>query len=189
MERAERKPSQWSGEALERAFGAGLPEQLQYLILHASRRREMAQTEMMRSLGVTVPKWRALAVISRLGVGSMTEIAHLGAVDRTTMTRTIDQLVEEKLVERTTSPTDRRTILLRLTLAGAEMCERARRINRDYNEETLRGVSDEQREVALRVLQKIVDNMIGDDNVAYAVLTFGHGQSAEPTPPPATNQR
>ncbi len=180
MAKADRKPSAWSSEALSRVFGAALPEQLFYLILQACRRRDADQTDGMRGLDVSVPKWRAMAVIRQLGAGAMTEIAHLSAVDRTTLTRTIDLLVEDGLVERMASPTDRRLILLKLSPAGVELVETARQINRDYNARMLEGIPEEHRRIALAVMQKIVDNMIEDDDVAYGVLTFGHTSKRAP---------
>ena len=70
MRQPKRKPSAWSGEALDRAFARGTPEYIMYLMLQVIRRREASHAEQLQALGLTVPKWRALAVISRCGAGS-----------------------------------------------------------------------------------------------------------------------
>ncbi len=168
----DRRASHWSGQALDRAFGRGAPEQLFYMMLQATRRRETAIGEALRELGLTVSRWRALAVIRRCGACTMSDLAHLSSVDRTTLTRTIDQLVNEGLVERAPSVSDRRLILLKLSAEGARLAELGSKANHDFCSDMLRGVPDDQRVGALRLLQQVVDNMIGDEDVAYGVLTF-----------------
>jgi DNA-binding MarR family transcriptional regulator len=160
---------------LDEAFSLALPQYLFYLIFQAVRRREVAQGEMFREIGLTVPKWRALAVVRRLGECAMSELAQLSAVDRTTLTRTVDQLVDDGLVERFTSSSDRRLTLLRLTEAGAATFAKAIPLNGEHLERMLQGVPLEQRIIALRVFQKVLDNMIDDDDeIAFGVLTFSH---------------
>ena len=164
--------SQWTGEALDRATGIGMPEYLFYLMLQATRRREVGLGEPLRAEGLTIPKWRALAVIRRTGACAMNELAHLSSVDRTTLTRTVDQLVEDGLVERTVSSADRRVVHLSLTPAGLKLSEAGSHINRTFCRRALKGVSAEQLTAALRVLQTIVDNLIVEEDVAYGVLTY-----------------
>ena len=174
MRESGRKPSDWSGEALDRAFGLGAPEYIFYLMLQATRRREIALGEALGKIGLTVPKFRALIVISRLKSAVTSEVAHLSSVDRTTLTRTIDQLVAAGLVHRAPSPSDRRVIRLSLSEAGEELVMRAREASHDYNDRMLADVPDDRRIGALRLLQQVVNNMIDDDDIARGVLTYRH---------------
>jgi DNA-binding MarR family transcriptional regulator len=181
LAKSERKPSEWTGEALERVFGLGHPEYLFYLLLQADRRREAAFSEALKGAGLTIPKWRALAVIRRLGDCAMSELAQLSAVDRTTLTRTVDQLVKDGLVERKASAADRRLILLSLTPKGLETVDRGRYVNQAQNRKFLAGIPEDQARACVRVLQQIVDNQIADpDEVAYGVLTFNHTHIRKP---------
>jgi DNA-binding MarR family transcriptional regulator len=164
--------SPWAGEALERASGVGTAEYLFYLMLQATRRREAGINESLRAAGLTLPKWRALAVIRRTGACAMSELAHLSSVDRTTLTRIVDQLVEDGLVERTVSSTDRRSVLLSLTPAGLKLGEAGSHINRTFCRRALKGVPPEQLAAALRTVQTIIDNLIVEEDVAYGVLTY-----------------
>ncbi len=172
MARSGRKPAEWSSAALFRSFGLGFPEYFFYLMLHASRRRDAGLAQEMETVGLTLPKWRALAVIRRLGTCTMSELAHLSPVDRTTLTRTVDQLVEAGMVERSTSPTDRRRVLLTLNRRGLDAVERARANNRDFGARALAGIPEDQRETAMAVIQRVIENLIDDDDIAYAVLTY-----------------
>ena len=70
------------------------------------RYREAALDEAFRPLGLNVARHRALAVVARMQPCGMTELADFCAVDRTTMTRTVDQLFAGGLVERTTPASD-----------------------------------------------------------------------------------
>ncbi len=170
----------WPAQDIEDAFGAGTPEQIFYLILQISRRRDHALAVALQPLGISVSKWRALSVIRRLKSCPMNDLSQLSAVDRTTLTRTVDQMVAEGLVRRTATPSDRRRVLLELTPAGADMIQRALEINRGVNAEMLKAVPQAQREIALGVLQSIVEVMVPERRTAWSVLTLRHPEGEGP---------
>ena len=172
MSETRQSRSEWSGEALDRAFGAAAEEYVFYLLLQANRRREAALAAALEAIGLTVPMWHAGAVIRRLRGCNMSEVSHLSAVDRTTLTRTIDRMVAEGLVERTSSPTDRRRVMLRLSDRGVEQIDRARVVSKDINRRFLQGAPEEHIISAVRLLQHLVDSMIAEDEVALGVLTY-----------------
>ena len=172
MAETRRNGSEWSGDALDRAFGAPPPEYVFYLLLQANRRREMALSAGLEAVGLSVPMWHAGAVIRRLRGCSMTEVAHLSAVDRTTLTRTIDRMVMEGLVTRASSPVDRRRVMLELSERGVELIDRARVVSREINQRFLHGAAEHHLTPTLRLLQHIVDKMVAEDDVAYGVLTY-----------------
>ncbi len=172
MSQAGQSRSEWSGETLDRAFGAPAEEYLFYLVLQANRRRETALATALRQIGLTVAKWHAGAVIRRLGGCGMTEVSHLSAVDRTTLSRTINQMVEEGLVLRITSPNDRRRVHLSLSERGVALIDQARVVSKTLNRRFLEGAADEHRTGAVRLLQQAVAAMIEDDDVALGVLTY-----------------
>lgn len=169
-------PAKWSGEALERAFGLGAADYIFYLMAHATRRRDAALGELLEPEGLTLSTWRVLTVLNRLGGCIMSDLAHVSAVDRTTLTRTVDQLVKRSLLERGHSPDDRRLVRLSLTAAGVALVERCAPKIRRLNERWLKGVPDEQRLAAISLLQTTVDTMVADEDVAYGVLAFRHIQ-------------
>ncbi len=55
----------------------------------------------------------------------MRELAEFMAVDRTTLTRTLDWLADAGLVVRATPRQGRRQVVLTLTAAGASVCQRS----------------------------------------------------------------
>jgi DNA-binding MarR family transcriptional regulator len=81
-----------------------------YLLFQASRQRDLHYDRKLAALGLNLHRWRILAVIRRIENCSMKDLALFGAVDRTTLTRTVDRLVAEGLVERWAAPRDRRRV-------------------------------------------------------------------------------
>ncbi len=75
------------------------------------------------------------------------------------ISQTVDVLVRENLVERTTSPTDRRAILLRPTAAGLELKEQhARQINA-VMQTISKDVKDEDFDIFVKVLSHLLEQI------------------------------
>ena len=75
------------------------------------------------------------------------------------ISQTVDVLVRENLVERTTSPTDRRAILLRPTAAGLELKEQhARQINA-VMQTISKDVKSEDFDIFTRVLANLLEQI------------------------------
>jgi DNA-binding MarR family transcriptional regulator len=151
-------------------FPFDLPTYLFHLFAALSRHREAVLDQAFRPLGLNVARHRALGVVVRMQPCGMRELAELCAVDRTTMTRTVDQLVAGGLVERTTPPADRRQVLLSATASGSATHRRALqavyRVNRRALETLPEGV---QRSFA-RAQQTMLTNLIDDPKLAQRLL-------------------
>lgn len=68
--------------------------------------------------GLTLPAWRALAVIARFQPLSAGELASHSSLDPFRVARVIDRLLTNGLIERELDPADRRRASLRLTEQG-----------------------------------------------------------------------
>jgi DNA-binding MarR family transcriptional regulator len=87
-------------------------------------RRDRHLNQALRPYGVRVPEWRALGLLySRRGL-SMSEVADAAAIDPTTLSRTVAQLVKEGLVVRLSPVGDKRVTRLALTGPGTRLVER-----------------------------------------------------------------
>jgi len=110
-----------------RAILDGLPQVMWFI------RRHMRSH---RTAGMTVPQFRALAIIDSLPDPSLSEIAeYLGATEPTT-SRVVSGLVNRGYVTRKTCSDDRRQCALALTARGRAILATARRA-------TLQGLSGE----------------------------------------------
>src|ERR1700736_765180 len=93
-------------------FPLDLASYVFHLFSVVGRHREAKLETILKPLGLSLARHRALSVIATLEPCTMSELAEFSATDRTTLTRTVDQLVDAGLVERTTPREDRRQVQL-----------------------------------------------------------------------------
>ncbi|MGQ0654497.1 MAG: MarR family winged helix-turn-helix transcriptional regulator [Betaproteobacteria bacterium] len=118
-----------------------------------ARDRELAQG--LRGLGLRVPAWRAFAALYAKKLCTMSELAELATIDRTTLTRTIDRMQDAGWLERLADETDMRVTRLSLTAAGRRMFDRIWPEVEKLNALALEGLSKAE----IRQLQDILSRM------------------------------
>ena len=143
-----------------------------YLLFQAVRRRDAAFARALAPLGLDLGKWRILSVVRRLVGCTMNELAEFTTIDRTTLTRTTDQLAAAGWVERQASPGDRRRVCLVLTEAGEAAFTNALDTMRGFNLNALEGVESEELEALKAAMAKILHNITGSEPKARAILQF-----------------
>jgi DNA-binding MarR family transcriptional regulator len=87
-----------------------------------SRDRRLAQE--LKDVGMRVPEWRALAALYARRRCSMSELADLASIDRTTLTRTVDRMEKAGWATRLSDADDLRVTRLALTAAGERLFAR-----------------------------------------------------------------
>ena len=151
------------------------PRELTSYVFHlfavVSRHREARLEEVLRPLGLNLSRHRALSVIFGFEPCTMSELAEYTAVDRTTLTRTVDQLVDAGFVERTTPREDRRQVVLTLTQPGGQTCQQSLNAIFECNRELLAGLPEADQRVVARVLESFLDRLV-DDPALLARLTL-----------------
>jgi DNA-binding MarR family transcriptional regulator len=145
-------------------------EYLFYLIGQCARRREAAMAEAFKSLGMSHAKWRVLTMIYRIDGLTMGELASFDAVDRTTLTRTVDQLCQEGHVRRVDDPNDRRRVRLTLSPSGVALRNASLRMSRATARRAFAEVPDADQAGALRALRALIEAMMDDPRKAQEVL-------------------
>ncbi|NIT59339.1 MAG: MarR family transcriptional regulator, partial [Aliifodinibius sp.] len=101
--------------------------------------------------GVTMAQCHALLEIEELGEAITIQLAKNLLLDKSTLSRTVDNLVKRGLVERKQHPTDRRYTTLFLTDKGVRICDEINRANDDTYEKILS-------ELPSNEIQKIMEN-------------------------------
>lgn len=144
-----------------------------YLLFQAGRQRDLHFERTLARAGLNIARWRTLAIIRRIGECTMKELALYSTVDRTTLTRAVDQLVEQGLVERTIPHRDRRKVNLSLSPAGEAQYAQAVPLLLAGNAELLAGFSEQQVRAAVRLLQSSIRRMIDDPKAAELLINFG----------------
>jgi DNA-binding MarR family transcriptional regulator len=122
-----------------------------------ARDRELAQG--LRDFGLRVPEWRALAALYSRKRSTMSELAELATIDRTTLTRTVDRMQDAGWLERLSDQEDMRVTRLALTATGRKMFERIWPQAQRLNELALEGLSKAEIESLKKVLERMRANL------------------------------
>ena len=86
--------------------------------------RDRELTQGLREFGLRVPEWRALAALHARQSCTMSELAELSTIDRTTLTRTVDRMAEAGWVARLHDACDLRVTRLAPTVSGERLFAR-----------------------------------------------------------------
>lgn len=108
--------------------------------------------------GLTLPQYLTLCSLGHaegqtLRMGDLAAATHQSAAS---MTGIVDRLLEGGLVERRPDPTDRRSVIVVLTPAGAQMLEQVRADRRQAVEVLLRTLSPQERTAFYEILGKLL---------------------------------
>lgn len=161
-------------------FLADVPEYFFHLLHQALRRRDAEFEKALKPSGLTLMMWRAVLLISRTEPCTMNTLARMSTIERTTLTRTIDQLVTDGLVDRFTPVEDRRQVKLELTRHGRAAYEIGMGLLIEFNRQALRGVDSTRLREMTRGLYDVVANLIEDPVLAQSVLTLTNPERCEP---------
>ena len=121
-----------------------------------ARRWRTRLDERLKPMNMSIARWGALYWLGQAGGGvSQATLADLAGVEPPTLVRVIDQLEAQGLVRRQANPSDRRVNLLFLTEAAKPMVEDIEVEAERLRVELLEGVSYEEYQTALRVIQTL----------------------------------
>ncbi|HXZ01887.1 MAG TPA: MarR family transcriptional regulator [Stellaceae bacterium] len=133
-----------------------------YLFTQILGRRNVALAEKLKPLGVSVPQWRILAVLQERAGCTMSELAGVTTIDRTTLTRAVDRMVETGLVARRNDAQDRRSVRLSLTAAGKDAFRRVLPRVLEQNERAMRDFTASEITEFRAQLHRMVRNLDPD---------------------------
>jgi MarR family transcriptional regulator, organic hydroperoxide resistance regulator len=121
--------------------------------------RDRELTQGLREFGLRVPEWRALAALHARKRCTMSELADLATIDRTTLTRTIDRMQDAGWLSRIADSEDMRVTRLELTAAGRKLFEKIWPTVARLNELALSGLSKSQIDALRATLGRMKDNL------------------------------
>jgi len=107
--------------------------------------------------GVTISQCHAIVEIGRSGEVSLNELAELLALDKSTMSRTINNLVEDGLVIRELDPEDRRYVKIKLTDKGIKIFKNIEESMDRYYKAIFNSVPEEKKEQVLDSLKLLIE--------------------------------
>ncbi|WPC39989.1 MarR family winged helix-turn-helix transcriptional regulator [Clostridium sp. JS66] len=107
--------------------------------------------------GVTISQCHAIVEIGRAKEISLNELAKILTVDKSTMSRTINNLVKNELVIRELHPEDRRYVTIKLTDEGMKAFKNVECGMQEYYKNIFRAIPEEKREQVLESLKLLTE--------------------------------
>lgn len=112
-----------------------------------------------QSFGLTRSQWMVLMHLKRKNGMRQNELAKLLEIKPISITRLVDRLIKNNWVERRDDPVDRRAKRIFLTDKVEPLIGKLRDMGLDIREESLLGISSDQREVLMKILIQIRANV------------------------------
>jgi len=121
--------------------------------------RDRELTQGLRDFGVRVPEWRALAALYARERCTMSELADVATIDRTTLTRTVDRMQDAGWLSRLADGDDMRVTRLELTAAGRKLFDKVWPTAQRLNELALAGLSKAEIQQLHKTLERMRSNL------------------------------
>jgi DNA-binding MarR family transcriptional regulator len=109
--------------------------------------------------GTTIGQCHSIIKIGAAKEISLNELADILKLDNSTISRTVNNLVDQQLVMRETDPQDRRYIKMKLTNRGWEVYESIEKNMNQYYRDLLEDIPEEKHEQVIESLKLLVKAM------------------------------
>ena len=109
--------------------------------------------------GVSLAQCHTLLEIEKNSEISVSELADKLTLDKSTVSRTVDNLVKKDLIDRVIPKENRRKAILDLTESGKEICSSINYTHDSYVENMFSGFTETETQDFLKLFTKLTDNM------------------------------
>jgi DNA-binding MarR family transcriptional regulator len=131
-----------------------LEQQVGYILRQASQRHAAIFAERIPEQ-LTTTQFSTLVRLQEVGPCSQNKLGRLTSMDGATIKGVTDRLIQRGFVEATVDPEDGRRRVLALTALGLEAVARAIPAALEITAQTLEPLSDEERELFVKLLKKL----------------------------------
>lgn len=111
--------------------------------------------------GITLSQSYSIVEIGRAGTISVNLLTEILGVDKSTVSRSADKLVNNGILLRESDPDDRRSVTLRLSDKGKSVFEEIEKRSTEYFEEVIAGIPGDKREQIIENLQYLAQALKG----------------------------
>lgn len=137
--------------------------QLRESIRQMERKLGMLEEGEMSCCGISLAQCHALVEIGRAGSISLVELSRLLDLDNSTMSRTVNNLVNSGMAVRALDQGDRRYVTIRLTEAGTATFKDIEHNMNSYFEQIFNSIPEEKKEQVLDSLQILLKAIADSD--------------------------
>ncbi|SHN60139.1 transcriptional regulator, MarR family [Desulfitobacterium chlororespirans DSM 11544] len=121
--------------------------------------RQLAKNFKDKDIVISTEQWKLLLYLYREDGQTQCSLSEATGKDEPSISRIINTMEKNNLVLRIPHPNDRRTNLIYLTEGGRNMREMLMFLGKKTNEEVTRGITREEIETCINVLDKIIGNL------------------------------
>jgi DNA-binding MarR family transcriptional regulator len=149
-----------------------------FLLKDVSRRYVLRFEQRARAISLTLSQCKVLVRLERNEGVSQARLAELAELEPMAMVRILDRMEADGLLERRPDPADRRARRLYLTRKAKPLLDRIWRVSELTRAETLEGISRQDREAFMALLERMHANICAiEDQPVEAVLAGAAGRS------------
>ena len=134
-----------------------LHERLRDLIRLLERKTGALRDTQMSCCNMTMAQCHALVEVGRAKSISLIELSETLGLDSSTLSRTVNHLVDAEMVNRETDPSNRRYVTISLTGDGQKIFEGIETGMSLYHKQILQRIPQEKRQEVVECLQLLVD--------------------------------
>jgi DNA-binding MarR family transcriptional regulator len=148
--------------AMERAAPAvdlDMDHAIPYLIARAGIRMGQSFSKELKAFDLNLTEWRVCAALHHTPHQRLSDLAEHTSTEPSTLSRTVDGMMQRKLLVRDRADEDARALALSLTPEGMALTERIIPLAQLYERVALAGIPKQQVDSLKDMLRKIYDNM------------------------------
>ncbi|HCN73699.1 MAG TPA: hypothetical protein DIS96_19145 [Pusillimonas sp.] len=127
-----------------------------YWMSQAINLRNTSLSHALAPYKCTFPRWRVMNMLCQFPDVSIGQLAEKTAVDRTTLTRTVEKMESDGLIARGVRADNRRITTLNLTPKGQAFFEQILPLVRNKNTEALSNLEEDEVKTLIVSLKKVV---------------------------------
>lgn len=136
-----------------------LEDFLPYLLRRLTTLLNADMVKELKLYDINVPRWRVIAVLHYSEGCSVGELAKKTSLTQPGTSQVVDQLVNEKLVERIPKKDDNRIMQLNLTVTGQNLFDEIYPIIIRHQDHLTEGFSIHEKEVFIKLCQRMLMNI------------------------------
>jgi MarR family transcriptional regulator for hemolysin len=136
-----------------------LKREIAFTIMDVARMLRTYADQRGRQFGISRAQWVVLVRLDRTEGLKQSELAEILDLQPISLTRLLDRLAENGLIERRPDPNDRRANRLYLKPAARPLLKQLAELGGDMMDDVLAGLSDKSNERLLQDLSTIKDNL------------------------------
>jgi DNA-binding MarR family transcriptional regulator len=109
------------------------------------------------SFALNVSQWRMLAAVAQLAPTTVTELTQYSGMDKVTVSRSVREMVERKLMARVLDDNDRRRASITLTAEGRATYQRIAPLAMEYEKNLLDALEDSEKVALNQLVDRLLD--------------------------------